>query len=268
MIDGFTTEYVLEELETPFQKFITDDSEIPGSPAEASFFADMDATKYVWLKDDLNKEFFRFLRNQKLLHPKVVMCGLDAKSSPDKSVRQATFAKMPRILIDAIKRAFRMDLQSMIDRADMFYDREPMMALNATNCIAKSNRAVIHVGSNHAWSIHYDNTMYQQKTEPPWRAFSQFIHALLPNKKIVTTFTAQPLNEEVDPLMNALVAANAVFHKSDLTRLSLLPTYSASPQIKSLLQMKLDSGEMLPIWPVWDYLILGPKGDRAPLWSN
>ena len=270
LIDAFATEYVLEEIEPDFQAFLTDREATPGSAGESRFFARLDSTGFVWLRDDLNKDYFRFLRVQKQIRPDLKICGLDVSDTSDQAVRQRRFETMPRQLLAAAKRMFRLDLANMVNSSTN-YDREPLMALRTVRCIADARRSLVHIGSYHAWSLGYDPTKYESAAEsrgPGWATVSTFLHELKPNAKIVTMVTAQPIRKPgtpIDDIGAAFVRVNASVRGTN--KVFVLPTANAPPSIKALLWTKPADEPAQPLWRIWDYLILGPEGDYAPIFD-
>lgn len=269
LIDGFSTEYVLGENEADFQAFLRDETATPGSASESSFFAKLAATGYVWMNEELNKDLFRLLRRQKIRNPALKICGLDVRSSQDKLEREKRFNSFPPQLLRAAENVFATDVKGMVDDVDRDCDREPMMAIRAAECILGAKKSIIHVGSFHAWSLRFDPK--QHNADNKWAATSHFLHVLMPKAKMVAIRTAQAVGKPgkalSDKINVAFNNAHLLFHSQNISKISLLPTYTANSAIKNVLSMKFEDGKLQPIWPVWDYLVLGPEGEYAPLWD-
>lgn len=270
-IDAFATEYVLDGLESDFQAYLSNPNATAGSAAEKEFFDKAAATGFVWMKEDLNKNFFRFLRQAKQANPKLKICGLDVPDSQDVSVRRKRFDSMNPVLRKKAEGAFRLSVNEMVEASDQNYDREPLMAQRTVNCLGDSKHAVVHIGYNHAYSPRLDSNKYESeedKKKPGWLAVTGFVHELRPNAKIATVITAQPTRAKGKDFNGY----DKIFAKASKLVHDDCPTLHSSTelpsQIKSILKIVQESGPSIPMTEVWDYFILGPEGERAPLWDQ
>lgn len=275
-IDSFTTEYVLEEVEADFQNYLTSATAVPDSEEEKKLFDRITQEfRYVWLKDPINKQFFRFLREQKIKYgDKIAICGNDILPSKwrpngdgstnqdelNKVLRTQRFEKMPPVLLDAAVKKFARSKTELIEALTTNYDREPLMALRSAKCIHNKKKSVIHMGGSHAWGIQY--FPYREADEIVWEATSHFLPVLMPQKKIETINMMtgdQNKPESVEAMKKVM---------TDLSNSSDQFLMVSREQLNTFLKSKSpDYPENGPL-SMWDFLIFTSNANKTPLWAK
>lgn len=276
-IDGFTTEYILDEVEADFQKFLRSTTAIPNSKEETKIFDKIsDEFRYVWLKDPINKIFFRFLREQKLKYGnRISICGNDILSSQwrpngdtatnleelNRNLRTKRFDSMPASLLSTVISKFMRPKDELINDLYTNYDREPLMALRSANCLSGKKKSVIHMGALHAWSMNFIPP--KEPDNKAWEATSHFLPVLLPGKRIETInlMTPDPKNPETVDQMKKLI--------SEMNGGEIIPFLMAGrSQINSYIQARSpnypDNGPL----SIWDFMIFTYEMKKTPLWTK
>lgn len=276
-IDGFTTEYVLEEVEADFQKFLMSPTASPNSEEEAKIFDRIsNEFRYVWFKDPTNKVFFRFLREQKLKYgDKISICGNDILPSKwrpngdtatnleelNRNLRMKRFDSMPANLLSTVISKFMRPKEELINDLNINYDREPLMALRSARCLSGRKKSVIHMGGSHAWSMNFSPP--KEPDNKAWEATSHFLPTLLPGKRIETInlMTPDPKNPESVNQMKTLIGE---MNGGEIVQFLM----TGRTQINSYIQARSpdypDNGPL----SIWDFTVFTYEMKKTPLWSK
>jgi len=263
LIDTFVTEYVSEEVEAAFQKYLNSSKATTNSAEEKKFFQAISNIGYLWLTDETNKNFFRLLRKLKLKHKDLIsICGNDVRTTHELmpgekelnlKLREKRFKYLPKDLIDAAQFRFKKSLEDMLNAKSIGYDRELYLALRTKQCLEGKRKVIVQMGQKHTWSVsHYASP--EETGGIAWAPVSQFLNHLYPNLKITTLTMMTPVHG----------TAKTLFEMKDLLKgmdTELPPVLVKKQEIQqALLRGGIISGQYRGFnLQTWDQVILTDK---------
>lgn len=254
IIDGFATEYVSEEFEEDFQAYLTQPDAGVGTEAEKAFFAKI-SKEFVWTKDEVNLQFYRYLRALKLVHPNLKICGLDVTVSKDPVVRAERFRRFSPLLLQTAQKVFGHTTEEMI-ATGYNYDREPLMAQRAVECLRNAKHGLVHMGAFHSYSARF-------KSDTGWEPTSYFMRVLRPSISIPSILTAMRISGQSDHwLFNMTDKAHFLVHAKNPAQINLVRATTLNTEARKALVFEGRS-----FAEGWDYFIFGPEGEYSPLFD-